>query len=99
MYLRVIMILLILLVPGYLLAADSETKQDTISVGNKICPVSGENIDEASQVAYEYRGKIYRFCCPLCVEEFKKDPEKYIEKMEKGEDDVKHHHHEHEITK
>lgn len=91
------------MVPGYLLAADSETKQEIISVGNKLCPVSVEKIDEASQVVYEYRGKIYRFCCPLCVEEFKKDPEKYIEKMEKqekGEDDGKHHHHhEHKITK
>ncbi len=100
MYLKVIMMLLILSIPGYILAVDSETQQETIFVGNKFCPVSGEKIDEASQVTYEYRGKIYRFCCPECVEEFKKDPERYIEKMKKqeetGEDGRKpHHHHEH----
>lgn len=101
MYLRVIiMLLLILSIPGYHFAADSETQQETIFVGNKFCPVSGERIDDASQVTYEYKGKIYRFCCPLCVEEFKKDPERYIEKMEKqegkiGDEKKPHHHHEH----
>lgn len=101
MYLRVIMILLILLVPLYLFAADSETQEKTIFVGNKFCPVSGEKIDEASYVTYEYKGKVYRFCCPGCIEEFKKEPEKYIEKMEKqeekgGDERKPHHHHGHE---
>jgi YHS domain-containing protein len=71
------------------LAADSvpesssnvETKkaEDT---GNKICPVSDEKIDEKTKATYEYKGKIYNFCCGMCVDEFKKDPEKYIKKVE-----------------
>lgn len=58
--------------------------QEAINVGNKICPVSGEKIDENTKATYEYQGKIYNFCCPMCIEEFKKDPEKYIKKVEEG---------------
>jgi YHS domain-containing protein len=62
-----------------------ETKEKAINVGNKICPVSGEKIDSSGMkaVIYEYQGKIYNFCCSMCVEEFKKNPEEYIKKIEK----------------
>lgn len=53
-----------------------------VDAGNKICPVSGEKIDEKMKATYEYNGKIYNFCCPACIEEFKKDPDKYIQKVE-----------------
>ena len=53
-------------------------------VGNKFCSVSGDRINEKNKVTYEYKGKVYNFCSPDCVEEFKKDPEKYLEKMEKA---------------
>ncbi len=53
-----------------------------VDVGNKICPVSGEKIDEKTKATYEYKGKIYNFCCPMCIETFKKDPQKYIKKVE-----------------
>ncbi|MDA8171970.1 MAG: YHS domain-containing protein [Nitrospiraceae bacterium] len=52
-------------------------------VGNEICPVSGEKINPKDKVSYEYKGKIYNFCCTDCLEQFKKDPEKYINKMKK----------------
>jgi YHS domain-containing protein len=51
-------------------------------VGNKICPVTGEKIDEKTKAIYEYEGKIYNFCCPMCIDAFKNDPQKYIEKVE-----------------
>ena len=54
-----------------------------MDVGNEICPISGEKIDKETKATYEYKGKIYNFCCPMCIEEFKKDPDKYINKMEK----------------
>lgn len=53
-----------------------------VNVGNKICPVSGEKIEEKTKSAYEYEGKIYNLCCASCIEEFKKDPQKYIKKVE-----------------
>ncbi len=64
----------------------SEQKQadagtSAVNVGNKICPVTGEKIDEKTKVTYEYEGKIYNFCCSMCIEEFKKDPQKYIKKI------------------
>jgi len=55
--------------------------KEAVSVGNKICPVSGEEIDPKMKATYEYEGKIYNFCCTSCIEEFKKDPQKYIEKI------------------
>jgi YHS domain-containing protein len=58
--------------------AEITTAQD---VGNQICPVSGETIDAATKATYEYDGKIYNFCCPMCIDEFKADPDKYIAKV------------------
>ncbi len=60
-----------------------DTSTEAVEVGNKICPVFGERINEETKATYEYEGKIYNFCCEMCIEEFKKDPEKYIEKIEK----------------
>ena len=52
-----------------------------VNTGNKICPVLGEPIDEASKATYEYEGKIYNFCCAMCIDTFKKEPQKYIDKV------------------
>ncbi len=57
-------------------------KTEAVNVGNKICPVSGEKIEEAAKATYEYNGKIYNFCCSMCIDAFKQDPEKYIKKIE-----------------
>lgn len=54
--------------------------KDPVKVGNKICPVMGGKVDE--KVTYEYEGKIYNFCCPGCVDVFKNDPQKYVQKVE-----------------
>ncbi len=43
-----------------------------------VCPVSGEPVSKDTNFTYTYKGTVYRFCCPACVEVFKKDPEKYI---------------------
>lgn len=61
--------------------SSSAVNEDKIEdVGNEICPVSGEPVDK--NVSYVYEGKRYYFCCPMCIEEFKKDPGKYIKKIE-----------------
>ncbi|MDD4182808.1 MAG: YHS domain-containing protein [Candidatus Omnitrophica bacterium] len=52
----------------------------SVNVGNKICHVTGNKVD--GKTTYEYQGKIYNFCCPARIDEFKKDPEKYIKKVE-----------------
>lgn len=45
------------------------------------CPVLGNKIDK--KVFVDYHGKRIYFCCTGCVSEFKKNPEKYVKKMEK----------------
>lgn len=96
--------LILLLIAGVAYASEQAGTTEQVKkaevVGNEVCPVSGEKIDEKMKQTYEYKGKIYSFCCPMCVEEFKKDPEKYIEKMEmaeesKGHEGHKEHHHHH----
>jgi YHS domain-containing protein len=58
-------------------------------VGNKFCPVSGEKIEPGEDVKYEYEGKIYHFCCPACIEAFRKEPQNYIKKIEEGKAEAK----------
>jgi len=65
----------------------SKTKKfsaDAVEVGNKICPVSKQNVEEmGGAIQYEYEGKIYNLCCKMCLKDFKKNPEKYIQIIDK----------------
>jgi len=45
-----------------------------------VCPVLGGNIDP--KVYVDYQGKRLYFCCQGCDAEFKKDPEKYMKKLQ-----------------
>ena len=64
---------------------ETTTASKVVEVGNKICPVSGDKIPAPGEkgtmgdepVKYEYNGKIYNLCCPMCIKDFKKNPEKY----------------------
>jgi YHS domain-containing protein len=44
------------------------------------CPVMGSPINK--NIYTDYLGKRIYFCCNPCVQEFKKDPEKYRQKLE-----------------
>jgi len=46
-----------------------------------MCPVMGGEVDK--NVYVDYKGKRVYFCCTGCVEEFNKNPEKYMDKMRK----------------
>jgi YHS domain-containing protein len=43
------------------------------------CPVMGGKIDP--KIYTDYKGERIYFCCTGCLEEFKKDPEKYMKKL------------------
>jgi YHS domain-containing protein len=45
-----------------------------------LCPVLAGNIDK--NVYADYKGKRIYFCCKGCDAEFKKDPERYLKKLE-----------------
>lgn len=51
-------------------------------VNNKACPISGENTDSTEAVQVEYKGKMYKLCCAMCVKDFNKDPDKYVKAIE-----------------
>jgi len=44
------------------------------------CPVLAGNIDK--NIYVDYQGKRIYFCCQGCDTEFKKDPEKYMKKLQ-----------------
>jgi YHS domain-containing protein len=48
---------------------------------NKACLVTDEPLDPT--LTYEYQGKTIGFCCEDCIKAFKKNPEKYLKKLEK----------------
>lgn len=66
--------------------ATEEDIKSLPNVGNKLCPVSGNPVDDGTMgesVKYVYNGKIYNLCCQMCVKDFKKSPEKYSAVAEK----------------
>ncbi len=44
------------------------------------CPVMGAEINK--EVYTDYQGKRIYFCCSACIPEFKKDPDKYLKKLQ-----------------
>ncbi len=43
------------------------------------CPVMGGKIDQ--KIYTDHKGTRVYFCCPGCIDTFKKDPEKYVAKL------------------
>jgi len=47
------------------------------------CVVSGEKLGEMGKPhVIQYQGREVQFCCPKCETEFKKDPAKYLKKID-----------------
>ena len=84
----VILSMAVVLMAGYVLAEEQDqpaATEEKVKVDNKICPISGEVIEETADkkpVQVEYKGKMYNLCCEMCVKDFNKDPEKYIKNIE-----------------
>jgi YHS domain-containing protein len=45
---------------------------------NQFCAIEKENKIDPKGKTYTYNGKTVGFCCPDCIDEFKKNPEKYM---------------------
>ncbi|MDO8535762.1 MAG: TRASH domain-containing protein [Candidatus Omnitrophota bacterium] len=63
-------------------AGKSASAATSVKANNTVCPVTGEKVDMNNPVTVEHEGKIYNLCCAACPSEFKKDPAKYIAKVE-----------------
>jgi len=48
-------------------------------VAQTTCPVTGKPIDK--QFFIDYNGKRIYFCTAACIDEFKKAPDKYMQKL------------------
>ena len=47
------------------------------------CVVSGEKLGSMGKpFAYDHEGREVRFCCKNCVKDFKKEPAKYLKKLD-----------------
>ena len=50
-----------------------------------VCIVSDEKLgDMGEPEVLHYKGREIKFCCPDCVKSFKKDPQKYLAKLDKA---------------
>jgi YHS domain-containing protein len=66
---------------GALHAQKTAPKGKAAEKQQTMCPVMGGEVDK--NVFVDYKGKRVYFCCTSCVEEFNKNPEKYMNKMRK----------------
>ncbi|HLF17629.1 MAG TPA: YHS domain-containing protein [Candidatus Omnitrophota bacterium] len=64
-------------------AATTETTEGLIMVSNTFCPVSGKEVGKMGKIIQqEYNGKVYNFCCSMCLKDFNKAPERYVKMVE-----------------
>lgn len=54
-------------------------KETNLGENVGICPVMHNSA--LKQYSYTYKGKTYYFCCPMCIEKFKQNPEEYISRI------------------
>jgi len=76
---KIIRMLTILLAVTALLIGTAWT-DDNPQHAQTTCPVMGGKINK--DVYSDYEGKRVYFCCTSCISEFKKDPAKYVKKLE-----------------
>ena len=68
------------------LAADNDAQKKPKPYTLKTCIVSGEKLGEMGKpVVYVHEGREVKFCCKDCVKDFKKDPAKYVKKIDEAE--------------
>jgi YHS domain-containing protein len=54
---------------------------------NKVCPVSGEEIDP--KITTIYNSKTYALCCKSCLKKFNKNPGEYVLKLSEDGKSIK----------
>jgi hypothetical protein len=67
------------------LAADKQTEKPK-PYPLKTCIVTDEKLGEMGDAyVFVHEGREIKLCCKSCLKDFKKDPAKYIKKLEKAE--------------
>ena len=75
-------VILLVAAASLAIAADGEKK----NVTNKSCPVSGGPVSE--KIRAEYKGQYVYMCCEGCLKEFEKNPEVYVAKLSKEDQEA-----------
>jgi YHS domain-containing protein len=81
-------ILLLAFVGGPLagFAAESKNDKKLKPYPLKTCVVSDEKLGEMGEAyTFDYQGREVKLCCKSCLKDFKKNPAKYVKKMEEAE--------------
>jgi YHS domain-containing protein len=64
--------------------ADKETKDKAYPLDK--CVVSGEKLGEMGKpYVFKHEGREVQLCCKDCLKDFKKDPAKYMKKLDEAE--------------
>ena len=75
----------LLLAPLATSAADKEAKKPK-PYPLETCVVSGEKLGEMGKpYVFEHEGREIKLCCKSCLKDFKKEPAKYLKKIEEAE--------------
>ena len=69
------------------MAADEKPAAKAKPYPLKTCVVSGEKFggDMGDPYVFTYQGREVKLCCKGCLDDFNKEPAKYVKKMEAGE--------------
>ena len=83
-FLAVTLSLVYLAGPIAVFAGDSKPKEKAKPYTLKNCPVSDEKLggDMGDPYVFTHEGREIKLCCKSCLKDFKKDPSKYIKKIE-----------------
>jgi YHS domain-containing protein len=74
---RIGLLILVLVGVSLMMAAPGVWAKD-----QEVCPVMGGKINK--DVYTDYQGMRVFFCCPACIDVFKKDPEGHLKKMKEA---------------
>jgi YHS domain-containing protein len=76
----------IALAVGVAVAQETQKAPPSKALTNKMCPVM--NSPASEKYRSEYKGQYVYFCCQGCVKMFEKDPEKYVAKLSKEDQEA-----------
>src|SRR6266567_2353692 len=67
-------------------AADEKSDAKAKPYPLKTCVVSGEKLGEMGKpYVFTHEGREIQLCCKSCLKDFKKEPAKYVKKIEEAE--------------
>src|SRR5882672_6032007 len=89
---RLLTVATIVALPVAGFAADEKKAEKPKPYTLKKCVVSDEELDEKGDMkpyVFTYEGREIKLCCESCLKDFRKDPAKYVKKIEEMEKKAK----------